>query len=325
MSASEHRETAQHKDPQPDNGRRRKKTPLKKRDMGLSINETALNIDDPMDVNHSPVRSVDLSLVDKPAQLRFNADELREVVTQKSPKKSREALDESDLADNEDELDFNKSVSEPIRKTPRRLAKLSNMVLKTPETSPKKPAKAESTKNSGNYFPFWVVCWFGLIVLKFLKGKKKTKRSKSTASFEVESFDESSEGEARAKHKNRVSSCSDEEENKGAKKVVARPKRMVSYYSDEEENTGVKKAKTKTSREKRKWSDLESTYLILGIQLYGDGKWSMIHSKFRLNFDGRTQVNLKDRWRTIRSCPTMLKMYEGLAKNLQKELKFSAD
>lgn len=50
-------------------------------------------------------------------------------------------------------------------------------------------------------------------------------------------------------------------------------------------------------RVSRKWTQEEVTSLVEGVRLYGAGHWKQIWKSYR--FDGRTPVDLKDKWRNI--------------------------
>ncbi|XP_016886250.1 telomeric repeat binding factor a [Cynoglossus semilaevis] len=49
---------------------------------------------------------------------------------------------------------------------------------------------------------------------------------------------------------------------------------------------------------KRKWSDSETKMLEEGVKMFGEGNWNKIREYY--DFNGRTNVNLKDRWRTMK-------------------------
>ncbi|XP_048829224.1 telomeric repeat binding factor a [Brienomyrus brachyistius] len=49
---------------------------------------------------------------------------------------------------------------------------------------------------------------------------------------------------------------------------------------------------------KKKWTVEESEWLKKGVAKYGEGNWAQIRNSFP--FVGRTSVNIKDRWRTMR-------------------------
>lgn len=48
----------------------------------------------------------------------------------------------------------------------------------------------------------------------------------------------------------------------------------------------------------QKWTTEEDRKLKAGVRKYGEGKWRMILNDFE--FDNRTGVNLKDRWRILK-------------------------
>ena len=54
----------------------------------------------------------------------------------------------------------------------------------------------------------------------------------------------------------------------------------------------------KTNRKRKKfWSEEEIDFLQQGVEKFGIGNWSEILKHY--DFDGRTSVNLKDKWRNI--------------------------
>ncbi|KAL1248791.1 hypothetical protein QQF64_022109 [Cirrhinus molitorella] len=68
--------------------------------------------------------------------------------------------------------------------------------------------------------------------------------------------------------------------------------RRSSISSDLQSNVTV------TSQPRRKWTEKEDRKLKAGVRKYGEGKWRMILNDF--DFDNRTGVNLKDRWRILK-------------------------
>ncbi|XP_016134045.1 telomeric repeat-binding factor 1-like [Sinocyclocheilus grahami] len=68
--------------------------------------------------------------------------------------------------------------------------------------------------------------------------------------------------------------------------------RRSSVCSDLQSNVSV------TSQPRRKWTAEEDRKLKAGVRKYGEGKWRMILNDFE--FDNRTGVNLKDRWRILK-------------------------
>jgi hypothetical protein len=60
-------------------------------------------------------------------------------------------------------------------------------------------------------------------------------------------------------------------------------------------------AQNPRSRKRKKWSDEETRDLLLGVSRYGIGKWKKILHCSEFKFEGRTAVDLKDRFRVC--CP----------------------
>ncbi|XP_040056207.2 telomeric repeat binding factor a isoform X1 [Gasterosteus aculeatus] len=79
-------------------------------------------------------------------------------------------------------------------------------------------------------------------------------------------------------------------------------------WSDEESCSSSKKNTTKrahnestisnSGHKKRKWSEDETNNLKAGVKRFGEGSWSQIKAYY--SFEDRTNVNLKDRWRTLK-------------------------
>ncbi|KAJ4954148.1 hypothetical protein NE237_030980 [Protea cynaroides] len=65
--------------------------------------------------------------------------------------------------------------------------------------------------------------------------------------------------------------------------------------------TPLKKNETKkiARRKIKKWSSSEEDTLRIAVQKYGRGNWKMILSNYREIFEGRTEVDLKDKWRNM--------------------------
>jgi hypothetical protein len=57
--------------------------------------------------------------------------------------------------------------------------------------------------------------------------------------------------------------------------------------------------KTAKDRKRRPWTGEETRDLLLGVERYGAGHWKEILSDPEFNFDNRTNLDLKDRYRTV--------------------------
>ncbi|KAI3377770.1 hypothetical protein L3Q82_008911 [Scortum barcoo] len=66
-------------------------------------------------------------------------------------------------------------------------------------------------------------------------------------------------------------------------------KKSVSHNESTISNSGHKK---------RKWTESETNKLKEGVKKFGEGNWSKIQAYY--SFKDRTNINLKDRWRTLK-------------------------
>ncbi|XP_035010978.1 telomeric repeat binding factor a isoform X1 [Hippoglossus stenolepis] len=88
------------------------------------------------------------------------------------------------------------------------------------------------------------------------------------------------------------------------KQLYSNAKESKETWSDEETHFPSRKNRLQESsisnsgHRKRKWTENETAMLKEGVKKFGEGNWSKIKSKY--SFDGRTNVNLKDRWRTLK-------------------------
>ncbi|XP_075694646.1 telomeric repeat-binding factor 2 isoform X1 [Rhinoderma darwinii] len=74
-------------------------------------------------------------------------------------------------------------------------------------------------------------------------------------------------------------------------------------WSDEDnlfKENGLSKSVSSTSLSgrRKKWSEEETEWIRLGVEKYGEGKWSKILSSYP--FEQRTATTIKDRWRTMK-------------------------
>ncbi|XP_029313734.1 telomeric repeat binding factor a [Cottoperca gobio] len=90
------------------------------------------------------------------------------------------------------------------------------------------------------------------------------------------------------------------------KKLYNTAKESKDTWSDEESYFGARKStashnestNSNSGNRKRKWSDRETQKLKEGVEKFGEGNWSKIKAYY--SFSDRTNVNLKDRWRTMK-------------------------
>ncbi|KAF1913527.1 hypothetical protein BDU57DRAFT_314083 [Ampelomyces quisqualis] len=68
-----------------------------------------------------------------------------------------------------------------------------------------------------------------------------------------------------------------------------------------EENANKAAAKSQRGKKRKKWSDAETKDLLLGVSRFGIGKWKRILQCPDYTFNGRSAVDLKDRFRVC--CP----------------------
>ncbi|KAI0975832.1 hypothetical protein F4678DRAFT_469624 [Xylaria arbuscula] len=71
------------------------------------------------------------------------------------------------------------------------------------------------------------------------------------------------------------------------------------------ERTPTGKVKRRAAKPRRKWSDMETNHLLLGVSLHGVGRWTDILEDKQFKFNERTAGDLKDRFRTC--CPEELR------------------
>ena len=67
----------------------------------------------------------------------------------------------------------------------------------------------------------------------------------------------------------------------------------------------TKPGKKKDVKARKKWTEEETNHLLLGVHKHGVGKWTQILQDSAYSFNGRTGVDLKDRFRTC--CPDELR------------------
>ena len=77
--------------------------------------------------------------------------------------------------------------------------------------------------------------------------------------------------------------------------------RTVSVNSEEERPTSTKDSPRggRKRRTNNPWSRDEEYHLKKGIVKFGPGSWAKIHREYHLALSGRTQIDLKDKWRNM--------------------------
>ncbi|XP_075966435.1 telomeric repeat binding factor a [Anarhichas minor] len=90
------------------------------------------------------------------------------------------------------------------------------------------------------------------------------------------------------------------------KRLYNTAKESKETWSDEEAGPSSRKNTSQhnestisnSGHRKRKWSEIETNKLKEGVQRFGEGNWTKIKAYY--SFNDRTNVNLKDRWRTLK-------------------------
>ncbi|KAJ4947520.1 hypothetical protein JOQ06_009555 [Pogonophryne albipinna] len=82
-------------------------------------------------------------------------------------------------------------------------------------------------------------------------------------------------------------------------KGPAHSKWKVLYTNAKERSKNQSVNQTLPGHRKMKWNEEETQMLIDGVKRFGEGNWSKIKSHF--SFKERSNVSLKDRWRTIKN------------------------
>lgn len=52
---------------------------------------------------------------------------------------------------------------------------------------------------------------------------------------------------------------------------------------------------------RQRWTEEETQYLKMGVKMFGEGQWKQIKEHFSKELSYRTNVQIKDRWRTLQS------------------------
>ena len=101
------------------------------------------------------------------------------------------------------------------------------------------------------------------------------------------------------KEKTLLDSSDDDEKSKSKLNDSIENIEASSSDSEQSEKNSRARFQNKKRKEKTRWTERETIYLAVGVELYGKGNWSMILEKLNVNFNNRTSVHLKDKWRNI--------------------------
>lgn len=82
------------------------------------------------------------------------------------------------------------------------------------------------------------------------------------------------------------------------------------------QNGGVAIKRKRAKSKKHFWTETETFYLVVGVELYGKGFWAKILKEFSTKFNNRTCINLKDKYRNLEKMPFDLVRYETKAREL---------
>ncbi|KAJ3593714.1 hypothetical protein NHX12_006048 [Muraenolepis orangiensis] len=130
--------------------------------------------------------------------------------------------------------------------------------------------------------------------------RRPRKRGKSMAAARLDNDDANKESHSVMDSSSSTPQKTSPKEDKTKGKLLDNAKESKELWSDEESLFSDKGQKTPTNsgNSKKPWSKEESRTLKEAVARFGEGNWAKIMA--RCKFDNRTNVNLKDRWRTMK-------------------------
>ncbi len=105
------------------------------------------------------------------------------------------------------------------------------------------------------------------------------------------------------------------QKHKKTSKVV----KSSSESESEKEKENLTQKKRRMTR--RNWDDKEIVYLVYGVESLGKGSWVDILTMFKNKFRGRTNIDLKDKYRNLEKNQSGLDYYKKQARLLKDKIK----
>lgn len=84
--------------------------------------------------------------------------------------------------------------------------------------------------------------------------------------------------------------------------------------SDVKKNSLREKKKGEAQNQRTRWSEKETIYLAIGVELYGKGNWAKILKRFNEQLKARNSVHLKDKYRNLERSDE-IKRFSKIAKS----------
>lgn len=161
---------------------------------------------------------------------------------------------------------------------------------------------------------------------KSKESNKSTSSPKPTTSKKASFLNTDSEDDSNKKRidnasKNRDNSSDEKSTRKSlSKKIKLTKEKKISANSisdisniEPDNDTEICLNESKSTGKRIKWSEKETIYLAIGVELYGKGCWAKILKRFNEQLRLRSTVQLKDKYRNMERADE-LKHYTKLAK-----------